>query len=121
MEYFYLIFKLIVALVVVFGLMMIAIKFSNKGVNKINSKKYVKVIDRLQISKESFIVILKIGEKGLVLLTSANHTEKLEELTNEEIESIEKNKQEGYEEMTKVFEKIINKVKLKEKKNEQIK
>lgn len=121
MDEFYLVIKLIFALIVVFGLMIIAIKYSNKGVNKINSRKYVKVIDRVQISKESFIVILKIGEKGLVLLTSTNHTEKLEELTNEEIELIEKNKQEGYEEMTKVFEKIINKVKLKEKKNEQIK
>ena len=121
MDYVYLIFKLIFALLVVLLFMILALRFSNKGITKYNSKKYARVIDRIQLSKESSIVILKLGDKGIVLLTSTNHTEKLEELTKEEIELIEKNKQEGYEEMTQVFNKIINKVRLKEKKNEEIK
>ena len=121
MDYIYLIFKLIFALLVVILFMILAFKFSNKGVIKYNSKKYAKVIDRIQLSKESFIVILKLGDKGVVLLSSTSHTEKLQELTKEEIELIEKNKEESYEEMTQLFDKLIKKVRLKVKRNEEIK
>ena len=120
MDFLYLIIKLVIALIVVFGLFSISVKYSNKGLSKINEKKYVKVIDRVQISKESFIVIVKLGEKGLVLLTNPNHTEKLEELSKEKIQEIEENKNNNLEQMSQVFNKIINKIKIKEEKNEKI-
>lgn len=121
MDFLYLMIKLIVALAVVLGLFSISVKYSNKGLSKINEKKYVKVIDRVQISKESFIVIVRLGEKGMVLLTTQNHTEKLEELSEEKIREIEENKKDNLEQMSQVFNKVINKIKLKEEKNGKIK
>lgn len=120
MDFLYLMIKLIVALAVVFCLFSISVRYSNKGLSKINEKKYVKVIDRVQISKESFIVIVRLGEKGLVLLTNQNHTEKLEELSEEKIREIEENKKDNIEQMSQVFNKIINKMKIKEEKNGKI-
>ncbi|NLK94057.1 MAG: FliO/MopB family protein [Clostridiales bacterium] len=117
-EFVVMIIKLIFGLVVIFGLMMIVIKFSNNSLKSINNKKYINIIDRMQISKETYIVVVKIGKKGMVLLTSSRHTEKLQELTQEEIEEIQEMKRESYENMTHAFDKLINKIKSKEDKNE---
>lgn len=118
MDFLYLVTKLIFALIIVFGLMFVALKCSNKGMSKFTDKKYVKVIDKVQISKDNYILILKIGEKGMIVMTSNNHTEKLQELSKEEVLKIEEDKKENYQEMSKVFNKLIKKIKSKEDKNE---
>ena len=123
------IFKLIVSLIIILGLMLILVKYSKKGVNSTIGKKYTKIIDRTQISKDSYILVVQIGKSGMVLLTSPNHTERLKELTEEEIIEIEKTKKESMEEMTKVYDRFvstsknktlnfIDKIKSKESKNE---
>lgn len=118
-EFLWMIIKLIFALIVIFGLMIIVAKYSNKGLKSINNKKYTQIIDRIQISKDSNIIVLKIGKKGMVLLTSTGHTEKLQDLTEEEIEKIQESKMESYESMTQAFDKIISKIKSKEDKDEE--
>lgn len=120
-EFFWMIIKLIFALIVIFGLMIIVVKYSNKGLKSINNKKYTTIIDRIQISKDSHIIVLKIGTKGMVLLTSTGHTEKLQDLTEEEIIKIQESKMESYESMTQAFDKIISKIKSKEDKDEEYK
>lgn len=127
MDQVIIIFRYVFALALVFGLLFLSAKLSNKGLTKFNENKYIKVIDRVQLTKDSAICIIKIGEKGLVVITSTGHTEKLEELTKEEIEKIEKEKSRGYEEMSasinKYFDKYktkIHKIKSKEEKNEKI-
>lgn len=127
MDQVIIIFRYVFALALVFGLLFISAKLSNKGLAKYNENKYVKVIDRIQLTKDSAICIIKIGEKGLVVITSTGHTEKLEELTKEEIEKIEKEKSRGYEELSSSINKYIDryktkihKIKSKEEKNEKI-
>lgn len=100
--------KLIAALFILIGVMVVILKYGKKGMDKSIKNKYVRVIDRVQVSKDSFIVILKMGEEGMVLLTAPSHTEKLKELSKEEIEKIERDKQESFEEMTKVYDKIFD-------------
>ena len=39
------------------------IGYSKKGINKINAQKYVKIIDRVQIAKDIYVVILKMYDK----------------------------------------------------------
>lgn len=122
MDFFVMIIKLIFGLIIILGVCFIALNYSNKGISKISNKRYVRVIDRMQISKDTYIVILKVGNKGMVLLTNMGHTEKLQELTLEEIETIESSKMESYENMTNKFNKIISniisKIKSKEDKDE---
>lgn len=121
MDLIYLIIKLVFALIVIFCLMAVTFNYSNKGVSKLNEKKFTKVIDRVQIAKDSYLVTVKIGDKGIVLITSSNHTEKIQELTKEEIEKIENDKKQNYEEMSLFINKMINKIKSKVEKNEKIK
>jgi flagellar protein FliO/FliZ len=118
MDFIFMVFKLIFALIIILGIFLVTLKYSNKGISKIGNKRYVKVVDRMQISKDSYIVILRIGKKGMVLLTNSGHTEKLQELSIEEIEEIERIKMESYENMTNIFNKLISKIKSKEDKDE---
>ena len=119
MEFFILILKLILTLAIVFGLMILTLRYSKKGINKINAQKYVKIIDRVQIAKDIYVVILKIGDEGQVVLMSSANSEVLKKLTSEELKEIEDGKNEAYENMTNAFKNIKAKIKLKEDKKEE--
>lgn len=121
--------KLILALGVTLGLMFLSFKLMGTKLNTINNNKYVKVIERVQVSKENFILIVKIGKKGYVITSTAGHMEKLSELSEEEINIIEEDKKKVDVEMTesytklmlnlkKSFSKIVKNIKSKEEKHE---
>ena len=108
MDFTLMIFKLIVSMIVIFALMIILFKYANKGINGNLNKKYVKVIERVQISKDGYILVVKVGKKGMVLSTSTGHTEKLQELSEEELAEIEEAKQQALKDMNKKYEGILN-------------
>lgn len=121
--------KLILALGVTLGLMFLSFKLMGTKLSAINNNKYVKVIDRVQVTKENFILIVKIGKKGYVMTSTAGHMEKLSELSEEEINIIEEDKKkaaaeisESYNELIlklrKNFSKIVKNIKSKEEKHE---
>lgn len=124
------IIKLVVSLAIIMLLMFISFKYMNKGMQMTTGGKYVKVIEKTQLSKDTFIVVLRVGNEGMVMLTSSGHTEKLKDITKEEIEEIESKKQESLDEMSKVYDKILSsskekidlfmcKIKLKEDRDEE--
>lgn len=108
MDFTLMIFKLIVSMIVIFALMIILFKYANKGINGSLNKKYVKVIERVQISKDGYIIVVKVGNKGMVLSTSTGHTEKLQELSEEELAEIEEIKQQALKDMNNKYEGILN-------------
>ena len=81
--------KLILALGVTLGLMFLSFKLMGTKLNAVNNNKYVKVIERVQVTKENSILIVKAGKKGYVMTSTAGHMEKLSELSQEEIDIIE--------------------------------
>ena len=105
--------KLILGLIVIIALIALSVKLSSKKITSFTNKKYVRVIDRIQISKDSYIVITKIGDKGIVFVTSGNSTQKLEELTSEEVTRIETEKRESIENVSKEFDRYTKIVKEK--------
>lgn len=120
--------KLVISLGVVLLLMFLTFKFANNGVKKVSNDKYIKVIDRTQIGKDISLLIVKVGEEGWIMSTSNGKSEKLKELTKEEILEIEKKKKQKEEDL-KEFYKVIEdkmmcristiakKIKAKEEKN----
>ncbi|MEO2507051.1 flagellar biosynthetic protein FliO [Clostridium paraputrificum] len=108
MDFTLMIFKLIVSMIVIFALMIILFKYANKGINGNLNKKYVKVIERVQISKDGYILVVKVGNKGMVLSTSTGHTEKLQELSEEELAEIEEAKQQALKDMNNKYEGMLN-------------
>lgn len=111
MDIFMMIIKLIISLVIILGLILILFKLSNKKINDINDNKYINVIDKVQISKDSYILIVKIGKKGYVMSSSEGKTEKLEDLSEEEMINIQKEKLKRFEETNIKYENIINLIK----------
>jgi len=121
--------KLILALGVTLGLMFLSFKLMGTKLSAINNNKYVRVIDRVQVTKENFILIVKVGKKGYVMTSTAGHMEKLSELSEEEINIIEEDKKRAATEMTdsynklmlkskKSFSRIVKNIKSKEEKHE---
>ncbi|MVX62536.1 flagellar formation protein [Clostridium chromiireducens] len=127
--FFGMIMQLIFALGVTIGLMFLSFRLMGSKFNVINNNKYIKVIERVQITKENAILIVKIGEQGYVMTSSAGHMEKLSELSKEEISIIEQDKKKASEEITnyykdllikseKNFSKIVKNIKSKGEKHE---
>lgn len=121
--------QLILALGVTLGLMFLTFKLMGKKVNSINNSKYVKVIERVQVSKENAILVVKVGKKGYVISSTTGNMGKLSELSEEEINLIEEEKKKAADEITenyknlmaqskKGFSKIVNNIRSKEDKNE---
>ncbi|MDU5109254.1 MAG: flagellar biosynthetic protein FliO [Clostridium sp.] len=113
MDFIFLLFKLIFALAVVLGLMYISFKLSNNKLSQFNDGKYIKVLERNQISKDTAIVVVKIGKKGYVLSTSNNSTNKIDELSEEETFLLEEEKRMEKEKVSKQYEIAITNLKSK--------
>lgn len=111
------IINLIVFIPFILVLILITIKFSKFGVGGLGINKYVKVLERTSLSKDSEILVLKMGDEGCVLVSSSSNSYKIKELTEEEIEEIEK----IYEENKKNSKLNPNNIKLVLKKLEEIK
>ena len=112
MDFAFLFLKLIFALVVVLGSMYLTFKLSGDKLSKINNK-YIKVLERSQISKESSIAVVKVGNKGYILSISNNKIEKLDELSKEEILIIEENKIREKEKINEQYNVAISGLKSK--------
>lgn len=128
-EFIYMIIKLVFALIVVIGLLFIVSKTSFAKINSINDKRYIKVLERVQISKDTYISVVKIGKKAHVISTSSGNVEKIQELSPEEVLEIERAKKDQIDEIEKRYlntlnisksfaTRVISKFKLKDGKNE---
>lgn len=111
MEIFILALKLLIALPILLGLIILTFKLSQGQINNMQSKKYIKVLERTQISKDSFILVVKVGEKGAVLSSSKDKVEKIQDLTKEEVKAIEAKQEEEKAAMTQRYNDIIDNVK----------
>ncbi len=111
LNFFGMFIKLILALGVTLGLIFLTFRLMGTKVNYINNNKYVKVVERVQISKENTILVVKIGKKGYVMTSTTGHMGKLSELSEDEINIIEEDKKKAAEEITENYKKLMLKSK----------
>lgn len=107
-SFFTMIMKLLIALGITFGIMFLSYKVLGTKVETINNNKYIKVIERTQISKDNAILVVKAGKKGYILMSSGNNVEKLSDLSEEEIDEIEENKKKSNQEIIDGYNKFIS-------------
>ena len=106
--FFTMFMKLLIALGITLGIMFLSYKVLGTKVENINNNKYIRVIERTQISKDSAILVVRAGKKGYVLMSSGNNVEKLSELSQEEIHEIEENKKKSNQEIIEGYNKLIS-------------
>ena len=93
--------------------MYLVFKISGNRLNKINEGKYIKVLEKVQISKDTSIVVVKIGKKGYIMSSSNNNTEKIDEISEEEILLLEEEKRIEKEKINQQYEVAIKGLKSK--------
>lgn len=111
LNFFEMFLQLILALGVTLGLMFLTFKLMGSKLNSINNNKYVKVIERVQVSKENTILVVKIGKKGYIMTSTTGHMGKLSELSEDEINLIEEEKKKAAEDITENYKKLMVKSK----------
>lgn len=90
--------KSFLELLIFLPFILILIYLLGKAVNKTNISppgRYIKILERLSISKESSILVIKIGDKAYIMANNSGKTEILKELEQEEILKIEQMKKEN--------------------------
>lgn len=107
-EFFTMFMQLLIALGITLGIIFLSYKILGTKVERINNNKYDKVIERTQISKDSAILIVRIGKKGAVIISSGNNAEKISELSEDEIKEIEENKKKSNQEIIDGYNKFIS-------------
>lgn len=89
------IINLIVFVPIIIVLIVASIKLSKANFSNIGNNRYTKVLERTNLSKDTDVFVLKIGDEGCVLVSSPSKVEKIKELSKEEIENIQDLKQES--------------------------
>lgn len=104
-------------------LIVVSIKLSKANLSNLGGYKYIKVLERTALNKDTEVCVLKIGDEGCVLISSPSKVENIKELSKGEIESIEQ-KQNGTKVKLTKFNKEgvgFKKLKLKDLKPREIK
>lgn len=118
------IINLIVLVPIVILLIVISLKLSKGGLNKLASGSYVKVLERFNLNKDTCIYVIKTGKTGCVIVSSNNNTQVIKELDETEINEILRMKKEKNDStyLNKLnFSKILNNKLTREKEDGHIK
>ena len=82
------IINLIVLVPVVVLLIFISLRLSKKSLIKIGSGSYVKVLEKINLSKDICLYVIKSGNTGCIIVTSNNNTQVIKKLNEDEINEI---------------------------------
>lgn len=120
------IINLIIFVPVTIALIIISIRLSRANLGSMGSYKYINILERTNLNKDTDVFILKIGDEGCVLLSSPSNVEKIKELSKDEINNIEELRKEPKAKLVNLSNKLnlhslnlkeINLNKLKSKEN----
>ena len=112
------IINLIVWVPVVVLLIFISLRLSKKSLIKIGSGSYVKVLEKINLSKDICLYVIKSGNTGCIIVTSNNNTQVIKKLNEDEINEIieMKNQHNDLSYLNNLdFSKILNKKMLSDK------
>ena len=89
-DYFLLIIKTIFSLIFILGLIILTLKYGGGKLQLLSNKKYLKILERISLSKENSILVVKMGTKCFVVSSSHSNIEILREVSEEDIIELEK-------------------------------
>ena len=89
-DFFILIIRIIFSTIFILGLIILTFKYGGGKLQSIQNKKYLKILERVSISKENSILVVKMGTKCFVVSSSHNNIEILREVPEEDLINLEK-------------------------------
>lgn len=90
LDYFYLVIKIIFSLIFILGLIILTFKYGGGKLQSLQNKKYLKILERISLSKENSILVVKMGTKAFVVSSSHSNIEILREVSDEDLITLEK-------------------------------
>ena len=105
------IINLVVLVPVVILLIIISLKVSKGSLNKLVAGSYTRILERVNLNKDTCIYVIKTGKTGSVVVISNNNTQVIKELNEEEINEIIRMKKERNDSINLNqldFKKILN-------------
>ncbi|MDP4177054.1 MAG: flagellar biosynthetic protein FliO [Bacillota bacterium] len=110
------ILKLLICIPFVILLIYLSLKVGGNKLQNIQNGKYIKILERIQVSKENYLLVVRLGEKAYVMSSTNNKIETISELTEEEFQKITSSiKMPEFKNFNVFFNNIRNK---KEEKND---
>jgi flagellar protein FliO/FliZ len=77
--------RTIMALLFILMLIYISMKYGGSKLQNIQNRRYIKILERVSISKENSLLVVKIGQKAYVMASTNGKVEIISELSQEEI------------------------------------
>lgn len=109
-SFWFMLFKIIIFLPIVLIIFYVSVKFGGNKLQSLQNGRFIKVLERVALSKENSLLVVKIGEKGYIFTSSNNKIEKLMELEEHELVNIENNKELiQYTDLKDIYEKVFKK------------
>jgi flagellar protein FliO/FliZ len=116
-EFWILLLKILVFLPFILLILYLSLKYGGNKLQKLQDGRYMKILDRVSLSKDNSIIVVKIGEKAYAISSSSKEIRILFEVPQEEITSIQNNRDiPQYEDMKELFKKHIMKKEVKDEK-----
>jgi flagellar protein FliO/FliZ len=84
--------RVIFSLLIILPLIYLSLKYGGNKLQGMNNGNFMKMLERLQVSKENSLLVIKIGNKGYVFSSTGDKIEIVMELSNDEISGIEESK-----------------------------
>ncbi len=110
--------RLIVALLIILPLIYLSLKFGGNKLQNVQNGNYMKVLEKISVSKENSLLVIKIGEQGYVFSSTGDKMEIIMKLTGEQISKIEESKKiTQYKNMNEFLSDFKSRVKFQDKKN----
>lgn len=92
MNLFQYILNLVIVTSIVIILFFIAIRLSKASLNKMGVKNYANILEKINISKDCSVLVIKTGEDGVVGVATSSGFNVIKQLNKEDIQDIESKK-----------------------------
>lgn len=88
MQFWKMILKLVIALPFVIFIIYASLKFGGTKFQNMQSSKFIKIIERVPLSKDNSLLVVKIGDKFYVMSSASGKVEVIFKLNDEEISNL---------------------------------
>lgn len=92
LQFIWMFFRTLIALFFVVLLIYISLKYGGSKFQKSQNGRFVRIIEKTQLSKENSLFVIKMGERAYVLSSSSGKIEIIYELDKNEILELENKK-----------------------------
>lgn len=112
LNFWIMLLKIIVFLPFILILFYLSVKYGGSKLQQIQNGRYIKVLERVALSKENSLMVVKIGDKAYVMTSATGKVETLLEIDDNEIKKIEQLKQNQipqYVSLKEFYQKVLKK------------